>query len=110
MGRVTPERLAQWQDPATWEDIEDPVLPAVKSPRATFSVSFSRDDFLAVAEYAERHGLKTSEFIRRAALERVAPDGRKTDVSVTGNEQPGDADIDSPRSSTKAQAARGNVA
>lgn len=61
------------------------------------SVAFSRDDFIAVAEYAERHGMKTSEFIRRATLERLAPIEREAIVTVSGSVQTGDADIAAPR-------------
>jgi hypothetical protein len=97
MGRVTPEELAEWQDPATWEDDEDPVRPPVHSPRAIVSVAFSRDDFIAVADYASRHGMKTSEFIRRATLERLSSNGQEASVAVTGVIQTGDAAIAPPR-------------
>ncbi|MCL4534328.1 MAG: hypothetical protein M1370_04110 [Bacteroidetes bacterium] len=43
----------------------------VKMPRAIVSVAFSREDFETVADHAHRLGMKTSEFIRQAALEKV---------------------------------------
>lgn len=96
VAKLTKEELAELQDPNTWEDVGE-VRPAVRSPRAIVSVAFSRDDFIAVAEYAERHGMKTSEFIRRATLERLAPIEREAIVSVSGSVQTGDADIAAPR-------------
>jgi hypothetical protein len=93
MSRVTPEELAELQDPNTWEDEADPVRPPVKSPRAIVSVAFLRDDYLAVVDYASQHGMKTSELIRQAVLERIAPEGRPAIVAVTGGIQTGDVDI-----------------
>lgn len=86
MARLTQEELAELQNPDNWEDAGT-VRPAVKSPRAVVSVAFSREDFEAVAAYAERHGMKLSEFIRRAALERMSPNRRAAVVSVTGGVQ-----------------------
>jgi len=59
------------QEPAAWDDDSAEILPPVKAPRAIVSVAFARPDFERVAEYARRHGMKTSEFIRAAALERA---------------------------------------
>jgi predicted ABC-class ATPase len=65
--------LQELQDPDTWEDDgEEEIHSPVKSARAVVSVAFTREDFKRVSDYAERHGLKTSEFIRKAALDRVA--------------------------------------
>ena len=96
MAKLTQEELAELQDPDTWED-GGIVRPAVKSPRAIVSVAFSREDFDNVAAYAERHGMKTSEFIRRAALERTSPNERGTVVSATGGVQTSYAAISLPR-------------
>jgi len=40
--------------------------------RAIVSVAFSRDDFDRLDRHVERRGIKISEFIREAALDRVA--------------------------------------
>ena len=54
-------------------DFEQPERrPGVKSPPAVVSVAFSRDDFARVSESAERLKKRTSEFIREAAMEKVA--------------------------------------
>lgn len=84
MSRLTPEELAELQDPATWEDETEAVRPAVKSLRAIVSVAFSREDFENVADYAKRHGMKISEFIRQAALDRMTPQQGGGVVSVSG--------------------------
>lgn len=96
MGKLTKEELAELQDPNTWEHAGE-VRPAVKPPRAIVSVAFSRKDFDAVAAHAERHGMRLSEFIRRATLDRLAPNRREASASVTGGVQSGDADISAPR-------------
>jgi hypothetical protein len=43
----------------------------VRKPRAVVSVAFSREDFERLTEVAEKQGLRTSEFIRIAALARL---------------------------------------
>jgi hypothetical protein len=73
------------QSAETWEE-QGETRPPVKSPRAIVSVAFGRDDFERVAEYARRHGLKTSEFIRQAALTQIDAEHRRANVvAVSGN-------------------------
>ena len=96
MTKLTQEELAELQDPETWEDVGT-VHPAAKSSRAVVSVAFSRKDFEEVASFAERHGMKISEFIRRAALERMSPVATSTVISVTGSVQTSYATISPPR-------------
>ncbi len=71
--------LSELQSEETWEfgdEVETPVRP--RKARAVVSVSFPGDDFERVDEYAERHGLKISELIRRATLLYVS--GRRRAV------------------------------
>jgi hypothetical protein len=42
-----------------------------KSARVVVSVAFRRDDFVHVTQGAERAGMRTSEYIREAALEKA---------------------------------------
>lgn len=63
-----------------WDEGE--IRPAIKAPRAVVSVSFSRDDFDRVAAYARQQNLKTSEFIRTAALTVAAPQTREYGTPV----------------------------
>jgi|GEM_PF-1522920 len=44
----------------------------VKSHRSVVSVTFPRDVFAQVAQAAEQNGMRTSEFIRVAAVEKAA--------------------------------------
>lgn len=83
------QELRELQNPRTWDDGADGVRPPVKAPRAVVSVAFSADDFRRVTEQARRHGMKTSEFIREAALERVGGEGGGAVLSVSGDVRTG---------------------
>jgi hypothetical protein len=85
MPRLGKDELTELQDPGNWEDEEDPVRPPVKSPRAIVSVAFSREDFERIAEHAREHGMKTSEYIRRAALDQLMPKQKAAVFVVTGS-------------------------
>src|SRR4051812_11389135 len=89
MDEQSSEELDELQDPNTWED-EGDVRPPVRSPRAVVSVAFPREDFQRIASYAKRHGMKTSEFIRQAALECSAPPSSHSEIlAVTGRVKTG---------------------
>lgn len=63
--------LRELKDPRNW-DLDAPMgREGVKNPRAVVSVAFAREDFELVARVARRSGMKTSEFIRGASLERA---------------------------------------
>ncbi len=90
------DELDGLQDPEAWDEGE--VRPAVKSPRAIVSVAFARGDFERIADYATRRGMKTSEFIRRAALETVTPQRHEpASIIVTGSVHTAHPAIESPR-------------
>lgn len=55
-------------DPESWDWEHAQSRAGRKKPRAVVSVAFSRSDFERVAVYAERVGMRVSEFIRSAAL------------------------------------------
>jgi hypothetical protein len=55
----------------SWDFASADKVPAQKSSRAIVSVAFKREDFDRVAEQAEQLGIRTSEFIREAALDRL---------------------------------------
>jgi len=59
-------------NPEAWDIESAEVLPATPKPRAVVSVAFSREDFNVVTNAAESLGVKTSEFIREAALDKAA--------------------------------------
>lgn len=71
------------QHPETWDFDKAEKRPAVKTPRVVVSVAFSRVDFDLVAESAATMGMRTSEFIRHAALER-AGNQRQFSVQFSG--------------------------
>jgi hypothetical protein len=56
------------ENPKTWDWERAETRPGRKKPRAVVSVAFNRDDFEAVAVFAERAHMKLSEFIRSAAI------------------------------------------
>ena len=57
----------------------------VKSPRAVVSVSFPREDIEAVGDAAEKAGMKISEFIRTAAMEKASGFQPGTSVAWSGH-------------------------
>jgi hypothetical protein len=75
--------LQELQDPVTWEADTDDRRPPVKSPRAVVSVAFSRDDLEQVASAARESGMRTSEFIRNAALAAATPAGEPPTGRIT---------------------------
>ena len=56
------------QDEATWDFSQETVSPGIKKARAVVSVAFAREDFGQVSNAARQSNMKTSEFIRNAAL------------------------------------------
>ena len=60
------------QDESTWDYDNAEVRPASQSNRVVVSVAFARQDFQRVVEYAESVNMRTSEFIRTAALDNIS--------------------------------------
>ena len=56
------------QNPESWDWERAQARPGRKKPRAVVSVAFNREDFETVAAFAERAGMKLSQFIRSAAI------------------------------------------
>jgi hypothetical protein len=80
---MSDKELEELQDPETWDEGE--VRSAVKSSRAVVSVSFGRDDLEQVSEFARRNNMKTSEFIRQAALSAARlPRSESPTIVVSG--------------------------
>ena len=65
---INDKEREQLQDRESWDWELAESRPARKKPRAVVSVAFNRDDFDTVAAFAERAGMKLSEFIRSAAI------------------------------------------
>jgi len=68
----------------TWDIEKVVVTPAVQKPRAVVSVAFSRDEFDQVAHAAQRSDMKTSEFIRGAALSKAKVVTHVTSIAFAG--------------------------
>ena len=66
------ERIEELKDPNEWDFESAEVHRPVKKPRAIVSVAFPREDFELVSERASQLGMKTSEFIRVAAIEKAS--------------------------------------
>ena len=65
--------LTEMQSPENWEFVADAERPRrPRKARAVVSVAFAADDFERIAQYAEAHGFKISEFIRAATLASVS--------------------------------------
>jgi len=63
--------LEELQNPDNWDNEQIEVREPVKNPRSVVSIAFQADDFRRVSRYAREHGMKISEFIRAAALEKT---------------------------------------
>jgi hypothetical protein len=72
--------LRELEDESSWDDEGITVHPPVKNPRSIVSVAFSTADFTRVAQHARQKGMKLSEFIRTAALERVETDAPRVTI------------------------------
>ncbi len=63
--------LDELQDSESWDFEHPEAKTPVRKSRVVVSVAFRGDDFDLVAESAEHFNMKTSEFIRNAALEKA---------------------------------------
>ena len=73
------------QDESMWDYDKADVRPASQSNRAVVSVAFARQDFQRVVEYAESVNMKTSEFIRTAALEKISKPAEASGFSCSAS-------------------------
>jgi hypothetical protein len=65
------QELHELRDPKAWDSEHGETRGPVKNPRAIVSVAFSTPEFREITSYARRNGMRTSEFIRTAAIERA---------------------------------------
>ncbi len=71
------------QDESTWDFDKAETRPASRSSRVVVSVAFTRQDFERVAEHAESVNMKTSEFIRTAALDKVSKPAEASGIACS---------------------------
>lgn len=77
---VSDDELKDYQDPESWESSSDDKRPPLKGGRAIVSVAFSRSDFEFVADAARAAEMKTSEFIRAAAIDRAVQNSKRATI------------------------------
>jgi hypothetical protein len=104
------QELEQLQDPANWDEVEAEVGPArSRQSRAVVSVAFQREDFTQIVEVAASQGMRTSEFIRKAALAASAPPAEGQTGQITSLSAPVNFSSDFRRSSQSVSNARSEV-
>lgn len=72
------------QDRETWDFDQAVVSPGAQKVRAVVSVAFSRDDFEQVANAARQNDMKTSAYIRGAALAKAKATTQVTSLGWSG--------------------------
>ena len=77
------------RNPASWNMDEAVLHEPVKTPRSVVSVSFGQDDLAAVAQAARESGMKTSEFIRNAAVMEATRKRRRSFDAFSGGASQG---------------------
>ncbi len=70
-------------DPGSWDFDAAMVATPSKSPGAVVSVRFTKEDLTAVSEAALERGMKTSEFIRSAAIEKASREGARPVIALS---------------------------
>ena len=78
------EEEKELQDAGTWDFSRAVVSPGTQKARAVVSVAFARDDFEQVASAARQSEMKTSEFIRGAALAKAKSSTHVTSLGWSG--------------------------
>ena len=73
------------QDESKWDYDKAEIRPASQSNRVVVSVAFARQDFQRVGEYAESVNMKTSEFIRTAALDKISKPAEASGFSCSAS-------------------------
>lgn len=69
--QMNEEEIRELEAPENWDFEGAEKHEGTKAARAVVSVAFRSEDFKHVVQAAERAGMKTSEYIREAALQRV---------------------------------------
>lgn len=73
-GDMDERELDELEDEETWDFDQAVVHPPSKTARAVIPVAFGPGEFERVAAYARERGMKLSDFIREAALDKVPAD------------------------------------
>lgn len=75
--------LAELENEENWDYDQSVVHSPSKTARAVIPVAFGPGDFERVAAYARARGMKLSDFIRQAALDKVPDDQLEVNSDVS---------------------------
>lgn len=78
------DELEDLEKPDNWDFDNAVEHPPVRGRRAIVSVAFPRDDFQLVSGTAAKVGMKTSEFIRKAAIEKASTSAEILSIAWIG--------------------------
>lgn len=78
------DEMEDLEKPDNWDFDNAIEHPPVKGRRAVVSVAFPRDDFQLVSGTAAQLGMKTSEFIRKAAVEKASASAEIMSIAWIG--------------------------
>ncbi|MCH7745274.1 MAG: hypothetical protein IIB15_00425 [Chloroflexi bacterium] len=78
------DELEDLEKPDNWDFDNAVEHPPVRGRRAIVSVAFPRDDFQLVSGTAAKLGMKTSEFIRKAAIEKASTSAEILSIAWIG--------------------------
>ncbi len=70
------QEVREAEEPESWDLDKAERRPPARPTRVVVSVSLSRDDFDLINRSAEQTGMRTSEFIRKAALDAAKHESR----------------------------------
>ncbi len=77
------------QNPDSWDFDAAELHQPAKRPRAVVSVAFQRDEYDRMVDLAQRYGMRTSEYIREAALGRITVRQATGTISSVGGVRSG---------------------
>ena len=78
------DELEDLEKPDNWDFDNAVEHPPVRGRRAIVSVAFPRDDFQLVSGTAAQLGMKTSEFIRKAAIDKASTSAEILSIAWIG--------------------------
>ena len=77
------ENLSNLENPEVWDLEAKSKVKASTGQRVVVSVAFPGVEFDKVAEAADRFGMKTSQFIRTAAIEKASEEPKVSVLQLT---------------------------
>ena len=81
---MSDEEVQNLEDPRAWDQENAVTVRPKRKVRAVVSVAIPAEAFDQISESAERAGMKLSEFIRDAAMEKTASLSRMESIELSG--------------------------